>query len=328
MPVSTDNFYRGFPPKSPPIYKRRLDACAARLRIRHRIGASSKRPSGEEANELADMKMRAQLATRGYLFAVLLVLASTGASSPAAAQNNSLAEAYKIIASKQFVDLTHSFSPLTPVWKGFGQAALAAAADPATGRPYSIEHDGFHSTFYAMVGQYGTHIDPPAHFDPNGQTMDELPLKQMILPLVVFDITPMLAKDPNHVLTVDDIKAWERIHGRVPSGSFAALRTDMYKDWTSNPARFKRYPFPGWSLAAIQFLYDQRGIVANGHESMDTDTTPGLDSEAWLLRHGHWQIEVMANLDKVPASGSLIVVSWPKPEHGLGFPARAFAILP
>jgi kynurenine formamidase len=61
---------------------------------------------------------------------------------------------------------------------------------------------------------------------------------------------------------------------------------------------------------------------------MDTDTTEDLKSEAWLLKHGHWQIEVMANLDKVPATGALIVVSWPKPEHGLGFPARAFAILP
>ena len=92
--------------------------------------------------------------------------------------------------------------------------------------------------------------------------------------------------------------------------------------------RFKRAPFPAWSLDAIRFLYEQRGIVANGHESMDTDATDDLKSEAWLLKHGHWQIEVMANLDKVPATGALIVVTWPKPEHGLGFPARAFAILP
>jgi kynurenine formamidase len=274
------------------------------------------------------MKMNVQLANRRFLFIIFMAFASIIASAPVHAQSNSLAEAYKIIASKQFVDLTHSFSPLTPVWKGFGQAAFSAAADPATGRPYSIDHDGFHCTFYAMVGQYGTHIDPPAHFDPNGATMDQIPLKQMILPLVVFDITPMLARDPNHALSIGDIKAWERVHGRVPSGSFAALRTDMSKDWTSNPERFKRYPFPGWSLAAIRFLYEQRGVVANGHESMDTDATPGLDSEAWLLRHGHWQIEVMANLDKVPATGAVIVVSWPKPEHGLGFPARAFAILP
>jgi kynurenine formamidase len=158
--------------------------------------------------------------------------------------------------------------------------------------------------------------------------MDQIPLKQMILPLVVFNMTPMLKRDPNHALSVADIKAWERKHGRVPAGSFAALRTDMYKDWNTDPKRFKRYPFPAWSLAAIKFLYEKRGIIANGHESLDTDTTPDLESETWLLQHGHWQIEAMANLDKLPASGALIVVTWPKVRGGLGFPARAFAILP
>jgi kynurenine formamidase len=53
-----------------------------------------------------------------------------------------------------------------------------------------------------------------------------------------------------------------------------------------------------------------------------------MESETWLLQHGHWQIEVMAHLDEVPATGAVIVVSWPKVEAGLGFPARAFAIVP
>jgi kynurenine formamidase len=262
-----------------------------------------------------------------FIFALAQTLPSA-ALAQAGSQGNSLAEAYRIIASKQFVDLTHSFGPLTPVWKGFGPATFSAASDPATGRPYTIEKDGFRVFFYSMVGQYGTHVDPPAHFDPGGKTMDQIPLKQMILPLVVFDMTPMLKTDPNHALSVEDVKAWEHSHGRVPAGSFAAVRTDMYKDWDTNQERFKRAPFPAWSLDAIRFLYEQRGIVANGHESMDTDATDDLKSEAWVLKHGHWQIEVMANLDKVPATGALIVVTWPKPEHGLGFPARAFAILP
>jgi kynurenine formamidase len=272
-------------------------------------------------------RLTAALALAAVISAALFALAARFAAA-GPFPDNSLADAYRIISTKQFVDLTHSFGPDTPVWKGFGPATFSAAADPSTGQPYSIEHDHFRATFYAMVGQYGTHIDPPAHFDPHGLTMDELPLKQMILPLIVFDLTPSLARDPAHALTVADILAWERIHGRVPTRCFAALRTDMYKDWETNPARFKRNPFPAWSLAAIRFLYEQRGIVANGHESMDTDTTDDLASEAWLLTHGHWQIEVMAHLDRVPPTGALIVVSWPKPRHGLGFPARAFAILP
>jgi kynurenine formamidase len=158
--------------------------------------------------------------------------------------------------------------------------------------------------------------------------MDRIPLKQMILPLIVLDDTPYLTKDPNHAFSVADLQAWEKKHGRVPKGSFVALRTDMYKDWSSNPERFKRSPFPAWAFETIKFLYEKRGVTATGHEAMDTDTTDKMDSETWILQHGHYQIEVMANLDKVPPKGALIVVTWPKVKDGLGFPARAFAILP
>jgi len=258
--------------------------------------------------------------------AALLLAANT--PQPALAQSASLADAYKVIAGKEFVDLTHSFSPTTPVWSGFGQATMTAAADPKTHEPYTIEKSGFRTTYYSMVGQYGTHIDPPAHFDPDGQTMDQIPLKQMILPLVVIDATPLLKDDPNHALSIADIEAWEKTNGQIPAGSFAALRTDMYKDWDSDPEKFKRYPFPAWSLDAIRYLFEKRAAVAIGHEALDTDATEKMESETWILTNNHWQIEVMANLDQVPATGSLIVVSWPKVENGFGFPARAFAILP
>ncbi len=253
--------------------------------------------------------------------AVLLV-------GPPAMAESTLADAYKTIAGKELVDLTHTFGVATPVWSGFGQATMSAAADPTTHEPYTIEKHGFRTTFYSMVGQYGTHVDPPAHFASDGITTDKIPLKDMILPLVVFDETPLLASDPNHALTIADVEAWEKEHGKVPSGSFAALRTDMYKDWDTDPERFKRYPFPAWSLDAVKFLIEQRGVTAIGHEALDTDTTESMDSETWLLQNGHYQIEVMANLDKVPATGAVIVVTWPKVQNGLGFPARAIAILP
>lgn len=240
----------------------------------------------------------------------------------------SLAEAYRIISSKPFVDLTHSFGPKTPVWAGFGQARFSPAKDPATGTPYTIEKDGFRATFYEMVGQYGTHVDPPAHFAEDGITMDQIPLKQMILPLVVLDDTPYLANDPNHAFSLADLLAWEKQYGEVPKGAFAALRTDMSKDWEKDPEHFKRTPFPGWSLAAVKFLVEQRGATAIGHESMDADATEKMETETYILTSGHYQIEVMANLDQVPPTGALIVVTWPKVKEGLGFPARAFAILP
>jgi kynurenine formamidase len=261
---------------------------------------------------------------RNPVIALALALLS---STPAGAGSD-LERAYRIIAGKQFVDLTHSFGPTTPVWSGFGQANFTPAFDPKTKKPYTIKDDGFRTTYYEMVGQYGTHVDPPAHFAEDGITMDKIPLKQMILPLIVLDDTPFLAKDPNHAFSVEDLRAWESKNGRVPSGSFVALRTDMAKDWDSNPDRFKRSPFPAWAFETIKFLYEERGVTATGHESMDTDTTDKMDSETYTLKNGHYQIEVMANLDKVPATGALIVVTWPKVKDGLGFPARAFAILP
>ena len=76
----------------------------------------------------------------------------------------------------------------------------------------------------------------------------------------------------------------------------------------------------------LKFLVEQRGVTAIGHESLDTDTTEKDGIETYILHKGRYQIEVMANLDQVPATGALIVVAWPKVRDGLGFPARAFAI--
>ena len=261
------------------------------------------------------------------IFRVSFVTLALALLCTSGSAGSDLDRAYRIISGKQFVDLTHSFGPTTPVWSGFGQADFTPAFDPKTKKPYTIKDDGFRTTYYNMVGQYGTHVDPPAHFAENGISMDLIPLKQMILPLIVLDNTRYQAKDPNHAFTVDDLRAWERQHGRVPKGSFVALRTDLSKDW-DNPERFKRTPFPAWAFETIKFVYEQRGVTATGHESLDTDTTDKMDSETYILRSDHYQIEVMTNLDKVPATGALIVVTWPKVKDGLGFPARAFAILP
>ncbi|RVB20106.1 cyclase family protein, partial [Mesorhizobium sp. M7A.F.Ca.CA.002.10.1.1] len=48
--------------------------------------------------------------------------------------------------------------------------------------------------------------------------------------------------------------------------------------------------------------------------------------EYYVLSRDCWQIELLANLDKVPEAGALIMASWPKPKAGSGFPARAVAI--
>jgi kynurenine formamidase len=37
---------------------------------------------------------------------------------------------------------------------------------------------------------------------------------------------------------------------------------------------------------------------------------------------------LLANLDKVPEAKAIVVVAFPKPKGGSGFPARVFAIVP
>ena len=86
--------------------------------------------------------------------------------------------------------------------------------------------------------------------------------------------------------------------------------------------------FPGVSLKAIQFLHLKRHILFHGHEPLDTDTTPTLEGEAWLMHHGYTQAEGVDNLDAVPETGCLVNIGFPKFGGGLGGYARYIAICP
>lgn len=205
---------------------------------------------------------------------------------------------------------------------------MAAAANPVTHQPYTLEKDGFRTTFYSRVGRCGTPIEPPAHVALKGATLDHIPLQEVVLPLVVFDATQLLAKDPNQAQHVAQMTAWEKTHGPLAKSAFAALRTDMSRQWTANPECFKRFPFPAWSLEAVRFLFEQRGVTANPLEALATDRRETLDSAAWRLKQGHWPIEPMAKLAQEPATGAVIVVIWPKVANRFGFPTRAFVIRP
>ncbi|MFY9685318.1 MAG: hypothetical protein WAJ88_05935, partial [Pseudolabrys sp.] len=94
------------------------------------------------------------MTNRFRLIAVLPALLVACLSQPLAAADNDLVRAYRVLASKRFIDLTHSFDPRSPVWSGFGQAKMTPAADPNTKRPYTIKDDGFRTTLYEFVGQY------------------------------------------------------------------------------------------------------------------------------------------------------------------------------
>ncbi|MEW5737122.1 MAG: cyclase family protein [Thermodesulfobacteriota bacterium] len=247
-----------------------------------------------------------------------------------------LDQAWQVIRGKKLVDLTHAFAPGIPQWPGFPNEEITTlyGYEPGQGKLGS----GFFAQYFCHVGQWGTHVDPPAHFIKGGRTVDRIEPKEMILPLVVLDVHEKAEKNPDYTLTMGDIRGWEKRHGTIPVGAFVAMRTDWSRRWPDPAAMANKDAagtahYPGWSKETLTFLYETRHITASGHETTDTD--PGIATsrddyslEAYILGQDHYQIELMAGLDQVPEAGAIVVVSFPKPKDGSGFPARVFAILP
>lgn len=232
------------------------------------------------------------------------------------------------LKAAKYVDLTHTITPSIPVWAGFGPSSFSPALNPATGVPYNWSKDGFEATRYELAtDQFGTQLDPPAHWNPDYPAIDELPPTFAVRPLVVISIVEQVAQNPGYSLTMADIQNWEARHGRIPEGSVVFVRSDWSKEWP-NPALATRQVFPGVSLAALKFLHEQRHILFHGHEPLDTDSTPTLEGEAWLLRNGYTQAEGVAHLDQVPEAGALVSIGFPKFQGGLGGYARYIAICP
>ena len=234
-----------------------------------------------------------------------------------------------VFQHSKLVDLSHKLAPDIPHWSGFPPATRTTLFD--------YPDSGFKAEQYCHVGQWGTHIDPPSHFFAGLRTLDQIPLTEMIMPLVVLDVHRQVQQNPDYTLSVADIRAWEQRHGPIPRNSFVAMRTDWSKRWpdqvnmqNQDAAGVKHYP--GWSLEALRYLYEQRGITASGHETTDTD--PGIATshddyslEAYILSNNHYQIEMLTNLDQVPESGAAVMVSWPNVDQGSGFPARVLALI-
>lgn len=226
----------------------------------------------------------------------------------------------------RYIDLTHTIAPDIPVWKGFGPAKFGQTVNPATGKAYSYAADGFEATRYELAtDQFGTQLDPPAHWAPEYPGIDELPPTFAVRPLAVISIVPQLAREPGYHLQVADIQEWEKRNGPIPAGAVVMVRSDWSKRWP-DPKLATETVFPGVSLDALKFLHLERHILFHGHEPLDTDTTPTLEGESWLMHNGYAQAEGVANLDQVPETGCLVTIGYPKFKGGVGGYARYVAI--
>ena len=236
----------------------------------------------------------------------------------------------------KWVDLTHELSPETPHWYGFKPLEGTLLFDYREGTLDDMMAP-MRCIQYSVASQYGTHVDVPLHFWGDGRDMSKITVKELVYPLVVVDKSKECAENAEFTMTVADLEKWESENGRIPEGAFVAFRSDWHKKSNlDNPDESGNPHYPGWSVDAIKWLVEERNIGAIGHEPADTDPSyvttredaypyPG---EQYILETDRIQIEVMRNLDQVPAVGAMIVCAFPKLKDGTGFPARCFAICP
>lgn len=279
--------------------------------------------------------MRAARRRLGVLLCV--ALGSAGGVLHAATATNSLWEMYETaLKPAKYIDLTHALAPGGPIGEGFAdfkvRAARAGVAIPgviARGEPFGYERQGVAITAYELpMDHIGTQFGPPAHMNDHGATISDVPPTVAVRPLVVVNVASKVAADPGYQATVADIKDWESRHGPIPAGSVVMIRSDWSKKW-DDPKRFTSAPFPGVTLAALQYLHIDRHILMHGHEPLDTDdTAPAFVGEKWLLQHGFAQAEGVANLDQVPESGALVAIGFARFAGGTGGFARYVAIAP
>ena len=234
----------------------------------------------------------------------------------------------------KWVELSHSMNNDSPYWSGIPDGSVELG---------NVVFDWGNPMLECQIqtfkfpGQFGTHIDFPGHFIHEGALSESFGVENSVYPLCVIDITDKVAEDCHYAVTAQDIKDYEAKYGPIPDGAFVALRTDWYKNWPdmnalSGIAEDGSENFPGWSLDALKYIYEERNAAANGHETLDTDASAeaakaeDLACERYVLDQGKLQVEVLCNLDQVAPAGALVFVAWPRFEGATGLPARVWAI--
>jgi kynurenine formamidase len=252
-----------------------------------------------------------------------MAAAAVGPASPAAAQQKPvrLAKGFRDVH-----DLTHVFSPHTPVFPAFKPIQIRAK--------FSIAKDGFFANEVTFDEHTGTHLDAPVHFVANAVTADKLPADRFFAPLAVVSIADRASRNADALLSVDDVLAWEKRHGRLPAGAFVA----MYSGWDSRVGSVERFlnkdakgtmHAPGFSEEAARFLVKERDIVGAGVDTLSLDAASASKFVAHLalLGAGKYGVELLANLSAVPPAGATIIVGGPKHEGATGGPARVYAVV-
>jgi kynurenine formamidase/glyoxylase-like metal-dependent hydrolase (beta-lactamase superfamily II) len=233
----------------------------------------------------------------------------------------------KLISINNIQDLTHTLAsdfPFIPV---------PGITFPFELKPIAtLEALGVRANKWIIHEHIGTQVDAPNHFAPKGIALEELKVENLIVPVVVIDISKKSVNNPDAELTVEDIKQWETIHGRIVDNAcvmmYSGWEAFLYEDKYLGLDKEHTKHFPGISSAAIQLLVTERNISGVGVDVISLD--PGHDNEykghKIILGAGKWVVEAVANLKKIPPKGAYLFVGAPKIRGGTGGIARLLAV--
>jgi kynurenine formamidase len=231
-----------------------------------------------------------------------------------------------MIENMRVVDLTQPLDEGTVMWPG----SPSPAAEPVV----TIAHDGFFNRLLTFVEHTGTHFDAPCHMCEGGDSVDAVDPGSLVRPLAVIDASEAMAGQPDSMLQLEQVHAFEARHGTIPTGAAVFLRTG-WEEFNRDPGRYANAPgplrFPGFGLEAARFLVEERGAVGLGVDTLGID--PGVDADFVVHRQvtlprGVWHLENLQNLASVPPLGAWVVVGVLRLTGGSGGPARVLALVP
>jgi kynurenine formamidase len=243
--------------------------------------------------------------------------------------------------SLRLVDLTQTLSEEFPALQlppEFGQ--VWAFKKEVISR-YDEKGPGWYWNNFSMGEHTGTHFDAPAHWvtgkDHVGNTVDTIDPRTFMAKAVVVDASDEVANNPDWLLTIEYLEAWETKHGRIPEGAWLLFRTDWSKRAMPDAyvnMRDDGPHTPGPTQATVEWLVNERKVLGFGVETINTDAG---QSYAWpvpypchTLMHGanRYGLQCLTNLDQLPATGALIVATPLKIKDGSGSPLRVLAVIP
>lgn len=234
----------------------------------------------------------------------------------------------------RIVDLTHPFDERTVYWP------TAPSSFQLTRLSYGKTEAGYFyaaNTFCAPE-HGGTHLDAPIHFAENGLTVDQIPMRQLIGPGIVIDVSRQAAAQPDYRFSAQDIRRWEATHGTVPEGAIVLLRTGWDRWWgdrkrylgDDTPGNASRLHFPSYGKDAAEFLVRVRKVAALGVDTASIDYGPSKDFIVHQIASGANLpvLENIANLEALPETGAWIIALPMKIGGGSGSPLRIIGVIP